>query len=93
MTDEQSASKDNGESGRKTVAAVIDDEEALRREIQLRAYYRYCDRGCAPGADVEDWLAAEREVLANHAAQVPAPFQTPGDPPDRRGRRHGQGPR
>lgn len=39
------------------------DADALRQEIQLRAYYRYCERGCAPGADMDDWLAAEREVL------------------------------
>lgn len=43
------------------------DAEALRQEIQLRAYYRYCERGCASGADVDDWLAAEREVLAVHS--------------------------
>ncbi len=43
------------------------DTEALRQEIQMRAYYRYCERGCAPGADVDDWLAAEREVLAVRA--------------------------
>jgi hypothetical protein len=44
------------------------DMEALRQEIQVRAYSRYCERGCASGADVDDWLAAEREVLAVHAA-------------------------
>jgi hypothetical protein len=49
------------------VAGGPADREALRQEIQLRAYYRYCERGCAPGADVNDWLAAEREVLAVHA--------------------------
>ena len=40
------------------------DTEALRQEIQVRAYHRYCERGCVSGADVDDWLAAEREVLA-----------------------------
>ena len=43
------------------------DVETLRQEIALRAYYRYCERGCAAGCDVEDWLAAEQEVLAAHA--------------------------
>lgn len=42
------------------------DPEALRREVELRAYHRYCERGCAAGADVDDWVAAEREVLATH---------------------------
>ena len=40
------------------------DAEALRQEIALRAYYKFQERGCAPGCDVEDWLAAEQEVLA-----------------------------
>ena len=38
-------------------------DEVVRQEIARRAYGRFCDRGCAPGEDVEDWLAAEREVL------------------------------
>jgi hypothetical protein len=38
-----------------------------RREIELRAYYRYCERGCSPGGDVGDWLAAEQEVLRNRS--------------------------
>ena len=45
-------------------AAGLEGGELLRQEIELRAYYRYCDRGCAPGLDREDWLAAEQEVLA-----------------------------
>jgi len=53
------------------VDAGVADGEVLRQEIQLRAYYRYCERGCAPGADVNDWLAAEQDVLATHAVQDP----------------------
>jgi hypothetical protein len=49
------------------VAGGAADSSALRREIQLRAYYRYCERGCVPGGDVNDWLSAEREVEAVHA--------------------------
>ena len=44
-------------------AASAPDFEQIRREIELRAYYRYCERGCSSGGDVDDWLAAEREVL------------------------------
>ena len=33
-------------------------------EIRLRAYDLYQQRGCTPGQDEQDWLAAEREVLA-----------------------------
>ena len=42
------------------------DADALRPEIELHAYHRYCERGCAAGADVDDWVEAEREVLAAH---------------------------
>lgn len=45
-------------------------DEALRHDIELRAYYRYCVDGCKDGRDVDDWLAAEREVLAERAART-----------------------
>jgi hypothetical protein len=40
----------------------------LEPEIRLRAYELYQQRGCTPGHEDEDWLIAEREVLArcNH---------------------------
>lgn len=34
------------------------------RMIAEAAYYRAEKRGFAPGADLEDWLAAEREIDA-----------------------------
>lgn len=40
------------------------DDKALREEIEQRAYRRFCERGCQAGADLDDWLTAEREVLA-----------------------------
>lgn len=43
------------------------DEQLLRQEIARRAYGRYRDRGFAPGDEIEDWLAAEREVLEERA--------------------------
>lgn len=48
----------------------VADADAVRREIELRAYDRYCARGCAAGADIDDWVAAEREVLATHGQSV-----------------------
>ena len=54
------------------VAADAADAEALRQEIQLRAYHRYCERGCEPGGDVDDWVTAEREVLAEREKQAPS---------------------
>jgi hypothetical protein len=46
-------------------------ETDLRAEIELRAYFKYCERGCAPRGDVDDWLAAEQEILAERAAAPP----------------------
>ena len=39
------------------------DNDTLKQEIARRAYVRFCDRGCAHGEDIDDWLEAEREVL------------------------------
>jgi hypothetical protein len=41
---------------------------AIEEDIRRRAYQLYEERGCVPGHDHEDWLSAEREVLArsNH---------------------------
>ena len=53
-------------------SALAASDDTLRQEIALRAYYRHCERGWAPGADMDDWLAAEREVreeLAAHTRQ------------------------
>ena len=44
-----------------------DKSEERQQEIARRAYLRYCDRGCTPGADIDDRLTAEREVLANES--------------------------
>jgi hypothetical protein len=35
-----------------------------KEQIEKRAYELYLARGCEPGMDVEDWLAAERELTA-----------------------------
>ena len=45
------------------------DDAQIRQEIELRAYYRYCDRGCAPGSELEDWLTAEKELQEQTAAK------------------------
>ncbi len=51
-----------------------------QEEIELRAYFKYCQRGCEAGHDVDDWLAAELEILAEEAAAKPA--GTPETPPE-----------
>ena len=32
-------------------------------DIARRAYELYCERGCEPGYDVDDWLQAEYELM------------------------------
>ena len=44
----------------------------LEAEIRRRAYQLYEQRGCTPGQENEDWLRAEREVLARHTHQQSA---------------------
>lgn len=38
----------------------------LEAEIRFRAYELYEQRGCTPGQEEQDWIAAEREVLSRH---------------------------
>lgn len=42
----------------------------LEAEIRLRAYTLYEQRGSNPGSEQDDWLSAEREVLARYANQT-----------------------
>ena len=44
----------------------------LEGEIRRRAYELYEQRGCTPGRDHEDWLVAEREVMARYNQQQTA---------------------
>lgn len=59
------------------------DNEALREEIARRAYSKFCDRGCVHGSDTDDWLAAEREVIAEQEKPAEMP-KTKKDSPRRR---------
>ena len=49
--------------------------DPISEAIATRAYERFLARGCEHGHDVEDWLAAERELVArqqsNAAASAP----------------------
>ncbi|HEX3624823.1 MAG TPA: DUF2934 domain-containing protein [Verrucomicrobiae bacterium] len=42
----------------------------LESEIRERAYEIYAKRGYTNGREAEDWLEAEREVLAHHGNRV-----------------------
>jgi hypothetical protein len=63
-----------------TEAKTQAENEVLRKEIELRAYFKYSGRGCEAGHDVDDWLAAEREILTEGAAAEHA--ETPETPPE-----------
>jgi hypothetical protein len=41
---------------------------SLEEEIRVRAYELYEQRGRTPGFEQQDWLNAEREVLARHTS-------------------------
>ena len=43
-------------------------------EIELRAYEIYLKRGDADGIAMEDWLAAERELLASRQTDAVGPL-------------------
>ena len=36
-----------------------------RKVIEESAYFRWLNRGASHGADLEDWIEAEQEVLKN----------------------------
>jgi len=60
------------------------ETEAVHEEIARRAYGKFCERGCVHGGDVDDWIAAEREILTEGAKPVEPPNNTAEDRPRRR---------
>ena len=67
--------KENRQSGRREISvkevreSSLTQDELLRQRIAERAYQLYECRGCCHGHDVEDWLEAERLVLAEFEPQ------------------------
>jgi hypothetical protein len=47
---------------------------ATREEVELRAYQIYLERGGKDGNALDDWLAAEKELLASSQAKLPNPL-------------------
>jgi hypothetical protein len=37
--------------------------DAIRKELAIRAYEKYLERGQEPGGELEDWLSAEQEMF------------------------------
>lgn len=58
---------------RSTRAAAPNKSSAVSHELIARqAYWLFLERGCVHGHDLDDWLAAERELLESQAAAAPA---------------------
>lgn len=53
-----------------TRPSVLDEVQALRREIATRAFEIFEGRGATDGQDLDDWLAAERQTLWKPAVEV-----------------------
>lgn len=43
--------------------------EELRKQIEEAAYYRAQQRGFAPGYELEDWIAAEADVMKRNGVR------------------------
>jgi hypothetical protein len=56
---------------------AMTNDNNIRARIAEQAYYLYEKRGCLPGHEAEDWLEAERLVLAELAARSKKPQKTP----------------
>jgi hypothetical protein len=61
MPENSNGSSQNGSSRNGTLSSD------LETAIRLRAYELYAQRGYLEGFEKEDWLTAEREVLARRA--------------------------
>ena len=49
------------------LSQTMPPEPMLEHAIRLRAYELYAQRGMAEGNAVQDWLAAEAELLYSHS--------------------------
>lgn len=66
---ELSSSEGNSRDLKKTSTKISTD---VNGEIRQRAYELYLERGSTPGHENEDWLVAEREVMARYNHQKSA---------------------
>jgi hypothetical protein len=62
---------------KKTSAATAAVKADFTAVVAERAYFRALHRGFAPGHELDDWLAAEREVAAMLAPAEPRARKPP----------------
>jgi hypothetical protein len=48
----------------KNVSSPVPTPMDLQTHIRQRAYEIYVEQGCTPGHETENWIQAEREILA-----------------------------
>jgi Protein of unknown function (DUF2934) len=60
------------QEGRGTVKSQPRSPVLAHDEIADRAYQRYLQRGSADGYDMDDWLAAEQELVQERTASQPS---------------------
>jgi DUF2934 family protein len=58
----KSADQAGGVATIETVAPEAPDRDPNDDDIRVRAYFRYLERGGAPGDSVDDWAAAKRDL-------------------------------
>ena len=69
------------ESKKKTTATALvsdtanDSPRVSTSDIAEKAFAYYCERGCQHGADLEDWLRAERELLGAGLTRAAKPVR------------------
>ena len=57
---------------------AVEAPQDRERRIADRAYELACERGFSPGAELDDWLQAEREIDAQWREQTPPEDQFTG---------------
>jgi hypothetical protein len=85
MSKSQSRTSESREIPVKEVSEFsLSDDKLRHQRIAEKAYELYQCRGCCHGQDLDDWLEAERLVLAEIELQTNKPAQNPQSRPERR---------
>jgi hypothetical protein len=69
-----------------TTAQIAARDSARQDAIARDAYYRAERRGFVPGYELDDWLAAEAEVMRNQDETGPSEIDDPATESDRSSR-------
>ena len=84
MTKSENRKSEGREIPVKEVSEFSVSDDKLQQRIAEKAYELYECRGCCQGRDVEDWLEAERLVLAEIELQTDKTARNPQRQPERR---------